>query len=227
MTVVVRPIAAGEAALLREVRLRALRDAPLAFGSTHAHEEGLPMQRWDAWAQEGARGMRQILVLATAAGLPAGSGGSGESAPREDRGRGATREGLGGGRGAARMPFGGGGGATPEPRGGGNRAAEGPAVHPVGLASGVLDDAHRALAHLYAAWVSPEARGVGAGAALVEAVAHWATERGATRLRASVTLGNDAAERLYRRAGFADTGERNALGHGYAITAVLERRLCG
>ena len=96
---------------------------------------------------------------------------------------------------------------------------------PSGLASGMLDDAVAGLAHLFSLWVAPEARGVGVATALVEAVAAWAVDRGAQRLRTSVTLGNDDAARLYRRTGFVDTGEREPLGHHDARTALLERLL--
>jgi [ribosomal protein S18]-alanine N-acetyltransferase len=65
----------------------------------------------------------------------------------------------------------------------------------------------------------------GAGRALVDAVLAWAAERGAERVRTSVTEGNAAATRLYAAAGFADTGEREPLGHSGATVAVLERVL--
>jgi ribosomal protein S18 acetylase RimI-like enzyme len=94
-----------------------------------------------------------------------------------------------------------------------------------GLASGVIDDDDPRLAHLFAMWVAPEARGRGAGRSLVDAVLAWAAERGAERVRTSVTEGNAAATRLYAAAGFADTGEREPLGHSGATVAVLERIL--
>jgi ribosomal protein S18 acetylase RimI-like enzyme len=167
--VVIRRIGAGEGPLLRDVRLRALADAPLAFGSSHAREAAWPPALWEAWAGDAAAGRRQVLLLAEV------------SRP-----------------------------AAPQPS---------------GLASGMLDDATAGLAHLFSVWVAPEARGAGAATALVEAVAAWAAERGAQRLRTSVTLGNDAAAGLYRRTGFADTGEREPLGHDDARTALLERSL--
>jgi ribosomal protein S18 acetylase RimI-like enzyme len=74
-------------------------------------------------------------------------------------------------------------------------------------------------------WVAPEARGSGAGRVLVDAVIAWAGERGARRLVTSVTEGNDGALRLYERAGFADTGAREPLGHSGATVVVLERLL--
>lgn len=165
----IRRIGAGEGPLLRDVRLRALADAPLAFGSTYAREVAWPPALWEAWAAEAGEGRRQVLLIAEVS------------------------------RPVARPPS--------------------------GLASGMLDDAVPGLAHLFSVWVAPEARGAGTATALVEAVAAWAAGRGAHRLRTSITLGNDAAAGLYRRTGFADTGEREPLGHHDARTALLERPL--
>lgn len=162
MTATVRRLRADEAGLLRDVRLRALRDAPMAFGSTLAREEAFKPERWEQWAADSARGERQAVFL----------------------------------------------------------------VEPAdGLASGVLDEDEEALAHLYAMWVDPRARGTGAGRALLEAVIAWAAERGARRLITSVAEGNAAAAVLYATAGFADTGRREPLGHSSGVVAVLERPL--
>ena len=62
----VRRIRAGEAEALRTVRLRALADTPLAFGSTHAREAAYPPERWEEWARESAAGPRQAWFLAVA-----------------------------------------------------------------------------------------------------------------------------------------------------------------
>lgn len=171
----VRRIRADEGAVLRAVRLRALADAPLAFGSTHAREQAYPDATWATWAADSAAGGGQAFFLAV---TPAEA----DSA----------------------------------------KAAEETAV---GLASGVIRAEHPDLAHLYAMWVAPEARGTGAGAALVEAVAGWAASHGARVLRTAVTVGNDGAARLYERTGFAATGEREPLGHSDAEVVVLERAL--
>jgi ribosomal protein S18 acetylase RimI-like enzyme len=158
----VRRLGAHEAGVLRDVRLRALRDAPLAFGSTLAREEGYEPEKWERWAAESAAGERQAIFIAEPA---------------------------------------------------------------AGMASGVIDDDDPALAHLYAMWVAPAARGSGAGRALVDAVLAWATDRGAERLTTSVTEGSAAAAALYAAAGFSDTGRREPLGHSEAVVAVLERFL--
>ena len=162
MSATVRRLGAGEADLLRDLRLRALGDAPMAFGSTLAREEGYEPETWERWAADSASGERQAIFIA-------------------------------------------------EPQ--------------AGMASGVIDDEDSALAHLYAMWVAPQARGTGAGKALVEAVVAWAADRGAERLTTSVTEGNAAAATLYAAAGFADSGRREPLGHSEAVVAVLERAL--
>ena len=162
MSATVRRLGAGEADLLRDLRLRALGDAPMAFGSTLAREEGYEPERRERWAADSASGERQAIFIA-------------------------------------------------EPQ--------------AGMASGVIDDEDRALAHLYAMWVAPQARGTGAGEALVQAVVAWAADRGAERLTTSVTEGNAAAAALYAAAGFADCGRREPLGHSEAVVAVLERAL--
>ena len=158
----VRRLAADEAALLRDLRLRALRDAPMAFGSTLAREEAFTPDVWATRAAAGAAGDQQVVLV-----------------------------------------------AEPE----------------AGLAMGRLDDEDPEVAGLYAIWVGPQARGTGAGRALVEAVIAWATERGARRLTTSVTEGNAAGAALYAAAGFADTGRREPLGHSDGVVAVLERAL--
>ena len=102
-----RRLGADEAGLLRDLRLRALADAPMAFGSTLAREEAFAAER---------------------VGAPGG--------------------GLGGRRAPGHV----------------RRGARG------GLADGVLDGEDPLLAHLYSMWVAPDARGTGAGRALVDAV---------------------------------------------------------
>jgi RimJ/RimL family protein N-acetyltransferase len=163
----VRRIRPDEADALRAIRLRALADTPLAFGSTEARETAYPPERWEQWARESAAGEEQATFFAIAA--------------EEDR--------------------------------------------PVGLAYARIDADDRRVAHLFSMWVAPEARGTGAATDLVDAVVEWTTAAGARTLRTAVTIGNDAAARLYARAGFADTGEREPLGHSGAEVTRLERAL--
>lgn len=162
MSPTVRRLGAHEADLLRDVRLQALREAPMAFGSTLAREQGYPPETWRRWAVDSAAGEGQAVFIAEPA---------------------------------------------------------------AGMASGVIDSDDPALAHLYAMWVAPGARGTGVGRALVDAVVAWATDRGAERLTTSVTEGNAAAWALYAAAGFSDTGRREPLGHSGAVVEVLERPL--
>ena len=78
---------------------------------------------------------------------------------------------------------------------------------PAGMASGVPAEDSAGAAELISMWVSPAARGRGVGDRLVRAVEDWARQAGAWVLKLAVTEGNDNAIALYRRCGFADTGE--------------------
>jgi hypothetical protein len=73
VTASVRRLRADEHALLRDLRLRSLRDAPLAFGSTLAREEAFPPGEWARRAAAGAAGRDQVtFVVEPAAGLAVG-----------------------------------------------------------------------------------------------------------------------------------------------------------
>jgi GNAT superfamily N-acetyltransferase len=61
---VVRRLRPGEAALLRGLRLAALRDAPMAFGSTAEREEAFEAGEWERRAAEGAEGEGQATFVA-------------------------------------------------------------------------------------------------------------------------------------------------------------------
>lgn len=96
---------------------------------------------------------------------------------------------------------------------------------PAGLAYGEIEAGSGGVAHLYSMWVEPALRRGGAGRALVEAVAGWARERGATSLVLRVADGNAAARRLYEATGFAATGESAPLRPGSALRAHTLRRI--
>lgn len=60
-------------------------------------------------------------------------------------------------------------------------------------------------------WVAPEARGRGVGAALVDRIIAHAREIGCEAINVAVSEDNHRAERLYARAGFVRTGERERI----------------
>ena len=60
----VRRFAPGERRTYRELRLRALADAPDAFGSTLAHEGGRPDAEWAARLDAGARSSSDAPLVA-------------------------------------------------------------------------------------------------------------------------------------------------------------------
>jgi ribosomal protein S18 acetylase RimI-like enzyme len=85
---------------------------------------------------------------------------------------------------------------------------------PVGTATGTAYEAEPGVAHVFAMWVAPDARGAGVGRALLDAVAGWARDRGCGRLVLSVTESNAVARAFYEAHGFSDTGERHPLREG-------------
>ncbi|MEN3275227.1 MAG: hypothetical protein V7631_1017 [Massilia sp.] len=142
----VRPLAAHEWPLYRSLRLRALADAPAAFGSTLAAEQDRADEDW-AWRL----------------GLAASSG--------RDHPLVAEVGGVA-----------------------------------VGLAWAKFDPNEAQLVNLFQMWVAPEARGCGVAAALLDEALAWARSRKARTLQLGVMCGNDAARRLYERAGFVAFG---------------------
>ena len=95
---------------------------------------------------------------------------------------------------------------------------------PVGMASGVPDD-RDGVAELISMWVSPAARGHGAGDRLMSAVEQWARQSGAHTLKLAVTEGNENATALYRRSGFTGTGERELMPDGIRHELIMEKKL--
>ncbi len=150
---------------LRDIRLRALQDAPEAFGSTHEREAAHTEDAWRNFAIGWEGTARQAAFVAT----------------DDDGGW-------------------------------------------LGVALGAVRQADTSLANLYAMWVDPAARGMGAGRRIVEAVATWAAGTGAERLELCVTESNEVAVALYRTAGFEPTGGRGELRPGSGVTTVTLRR---
>lgn len=84
--------------------------------------------------------------------------------------------------------------------------ADNAADAPLGLIYAKCDAEEAGVVNLFQMWVTPEARGRGVAAALLHASVAWARSIGAQRVQLGVVCGNDAAARLYRRAGFRDVG---------------------
>jgi GNAT superfamily N-acetyltransferase len=61
---IVRRITAGDARLLRDIRLRALATDPRSFGSTHEREAAYTDEEWQAWCDEDAEGNDVTTLLA-------------------------------------------------------------------------------------------------------------------------------------------------------------------
>ena len=152
--VLVRATALDDWQAMRDIRLQALRDAPDAFGSTHAREVAFAPAEWH---------------------------------------RRATRDGSF----FAFIP---------------GRA------EPAGLAGGYEEEP--GVTELVSMFVRPQARGHGVGEALIDAVAAWAKDQGATSVHLWVTDTNKAAIRLYERCGFTVTPERQPLPSNPALGEV-------
>jgi ribosomal protein S18 acetylase RimI-like enzyme len=132
--------------LLRDVRLRALADAPHAFASSYADEAARPQEAWDADATTRSDGHEStIYILVSEHGV-------------------------------------------------------------VGLVGAYRSTQEPGTVELVSMWVSPDARGHGLGARLIDEVMEWARESGARRVALWVMRENDEAIALYRRAGFVETG---------------------
>jgi GNAT superfamily N-acetyltransferase len=91
-----------------------------------------------------------------------------------------------------------------------------------GLVWAKCDAEQAGLVNLFQMWVAPEARGQGVAAALLRDAIAWARSIGAQRVRLGVVDGNDAAARLYARAGFRDVGVPEPLRPG---SAALEQTM--
>jgi ribosomal protein S18 acetylase RimI-like enzyme len=72
-------------------------------------------------------------------------------------------------------------------------------------------------------WVAPEARGTGAGDALVQQIVQFASSQGASVIRLHVVDGNIAALKLYERNGFRLTGRQIGRERDGAIEHEMER----
>ena len=78
----------------------------------------------------------------------------------------------------------------------------------IGHAGGVASPDEPHVTIVFAVYVTPQRRGGGVLAELIEAVADWSRTNGRPELMLEVVSGNDRAVRAYRRLGFVDTGVR-------------------
>ena len=78
----------------------------------------------------------------------------------------------------------------------------------------IHQDADHRIAHVYAMWVAPEARGLGVGKALIDTGLRWARSRAALEVHLLVADSGAAARRLYERCGFRPTGEHVSVREG-------------
>lgn len=165
---VIRRLRTGDGPRLREVRLRALGDAPYAFSSSLATESGLGWEFWEERVAQSGVGQDGVVFIAV----------DGQQS--------------------------------------------------VGMAGGFYPDRGSGVAMLWGMWVDPSARRSGTGEALVEAVADWARDTGAVRLQLAVTDCEESvpAAALYRKLGFAETGEQEPLQWNPSLIAnVLSRTI--
>jgi GNAT superfamily N-acetyltransferase len=164
----IRRLLGGDGDQLRDVRLRALADAPYAFSSSLEREVGLGPEFWEERVAESEFGEHGVVFVAV------------------DDGR------------------------------------------SVGMSGGFFVDGTHEVAMLWGMWVDPLARRSGLGHGLVDAAADWARDSGAGRLRLAVTDCRESkpAAALYRKLGFANTGEREPLDWNPSlITRVLSRSI--
>ncbi|MDR0280551.1 MAG: GNAT family N-acetyltransferase [Paucimonas sp.] len=162
--IIVSPLRAEQWPLYRDLRLRALRDAPQAFGSTFEAEVTRTDEDWAQRAMRAANGDADKAWVAV----------HGEDA--------------------------------------------------CGLVWGkrVAEDT----VEVFQMWVDPQARGLGAGRCLLEAVIAWARRLGVARVCLGVTDGESAAVRLYRAHGFRPVGALEPLREGSPLMCqAMELRL--
>ena len=94
----------------------------------------------------------------------------------------------------------------------------------VGLCGSFLHRDNSRIAHIVAMWVDPGHRGRRLGEQLLAAASDWSTKRGAHEVVLDVTETNRSARRLYRRAGFRETGTRTPLRSNPALLTIEMRK---
>jgi len=97
---------------------------------------------------------------------------------------------------------------------------------PVGIVTGLRDQAQRHLFHVVEMWVAPEARRAGLGRRLLDEIERWIASCGGTRARLSVTNAATAAIQLYESAGYKPDGNSAESRHTHGlIESSLVKRL--
>jgi len=160
MPIEIKRIRPDEWALLRDLRLDSLRDAPDAFGQRLDEAALFGDEDWKATAKAASNGGRRTWFIAR----------------DEDK--------------------------------------------PVGLVQGRRRPPDACL--LFSMWVAPDARRLGVGRALVDAVDDWARAWGAKRVILWVLAGNEGAHRFYEDIGFQvlTSGPDAASGSAYGALAM-------
>jgi GNAT superfamily N-acetyltransferase len=85
--------------------------------------------------------------------------------------------------------------------------AGGAGAAPVGIAVGYRPGPDPTRVELVSMWGDPSVRGTGAGRLLVDAVARWASDTGASALDLWVMRSNGGAQAFYERLGFTATDD--------------------
>jgi ribosomal protein S18 acetylase RimI-like enzyme len=79
---------------------------------------------------------------------------------------------------------------------------------PAGMVRAVRDPHRAAVFGVYSVWVAPEARRLGVGGALLDAIEDWARTAGGSLLELSVMADGSAAQALYEANGYRFDGRR-------------------
>lgn len=78
-------------------------------------------------------------------------------------------------------------------------------------------DVELGVVEIFQMWVTPDARGIGVGSALLERAIKWAEDHGAARVRLGVTIADSPAMNLYKASGFHAVGAPEPLREGSAL----------
>jgi ribosomal protein S18 acetylase RimI-like enzyme len=97
----------------------------------------------------------------------------------------------------------------------------------VGLCGAFLHEHDPSVAQIVAMWINADYRGRKIGEKLLAAAADWSAHRGADQLVLDVTETNEPAIRLYRRAGFSETGRSEPLRSNPGLLSLRMSRLLG